>query len=112
MNICCGSEMVYEPLKYEEVKVKVEEGILKFDTNKGAFKYMDIKKINQNKEEMENLDKELEDKEKEKIDYLEKIKDLDLKIKNLEKILLMDMKENQYITIIGKKTEENRNNDD
>ena len=111
MNICCEGELPYEKLDYEDVKVNVEEGELEFDTKNGVFKYKDIKKEEQNKEEMNNLDKELEDKEKEKSDYLEKIKDLDLKIKNLEKILLMDMKENQYINIIGKKTKENLNND-
>ncbi len=111
MNICCGSDMRAEEPKEEEVKVKVEEGVLNFDFKKGVFKYMDIKKINEKKQEMENLEKELEEKENEKNDYKERIKDLDLKLKNLEKILMMDMKEKQYITIIGKKTEENRNDD-
>ena len=111
MNICCGGGMEKEDLKFEDFKVIVENGVLEFDNNEGVFKYKDAKKIKETKKEKSKLKKEIEDLEDECQNYREKIKEMDGKIKNLEKILLMDMKENQYIQIIGEKTEEKRRKD-
>ena len=108
MNICCGDDMFRERPVFSDVKVKVEEGLLKFDNKLGVFKYENVIQKKEKGEEIYNLDDKLEQLEKEKENYLIKIRDLDLKIKNLEKILLTDMKEKQYIEIIGQKTLENR----
>ena len=104
MNICCGDDLRVERPKYSDVEVKVEEGILTFDNDLGVFKYENSKQRKENDEEIENLDDKLEQLENEKENYLNKIRELDLKIKNLEKILLTDMKEKQYIEIIGQRT--------
>ena len=111
MNICCGGVLEPEKPDFEEIIVEVDKGHLVFDNKKGVFKYKNTQQIIEDKNEKENLKKELEELDKEKENYEEKIKELDLKIKNLEKILLIDMKENQYIQIIGQKTEEKRRKD-
>ena len=111
MNICCGGVLEPEKQEFEKIEVEVENGHLVFDNEKGVFTYKNTQQIKEEKNEKENLKKELEELDKEKENYEEKIKELDLKIKNLEKILLMDMKENQYIQIIGEKTEEKRRKD-
>ena len=111
MNVCCGNEMFVEKPTFNNIEFKLEEGILKFDNKAGYFKYEDTKQKNAKKEEIENLGKKLKEIEKEKEDYEIKLKELDLKINNMKKLLSLDMRENQYIKIIGKKTEENNLND-
>ena len=109
MNICCRNDMMKEKPEFSDIEVFLEEGTLKFDYYDGVFKYQNTKVIKEQKEEEEDLDNRLMKLNKEKEDYELKIRELDLKIKNLEKIILMDMKEKQYIQYIGKKTLEKRN---
>ena len=104
--------MMIEKPEFSTIEVKLEEGTLKFDNGEGVYRYENTKKVNENKNETENLEQKLEQIEKQKEEYEMKINDLDLKIKNIEKILLMDIKENQYIQLIGKKTAENRQKND
>ena len=93
----------------EDKKEKILEEYI-FNHTKGIYEFKNSKSENEKNLEIEKLKKTLEKKEKEKSDYEKKIRDLDLKLENMEKILLMDIKENQYINLIGVKTQENREN--
>ena len=140
MNICCGGGLLPEDLSklpYEDIEVKIkdkkkpeekkvnkddddeeededdEEKILEkyiFNHKKGIYEFKNSKSENEKNHEIEELKKILEKKRNEKLEYEKKIRDLDLKLENMEKILLMDIKENQYINLIGVKTQENREN--
>ena len=108
MNVCCGSAgMVEEIPKFTDVKVKVEEGTLSFDNKLGDFKYVDTKKMKAKKEEIKKLEEKLKNLDEEKEEYQKKINDLEMKIKNMKKLVEIDFKENKYIKTIGEKTQEN-----
>ena len=121
MNICCGGNLDEEDLEFSDIEIKLkkkkkgeeekgkeEEEKIQFDNKKGVFTY----KNTTLEKEKESTIKELEEylkklNEKKKV-YENGIEDLNIKIKNLEEILKMDMKENNYIQIIGKKTLEHK----
>ena len=121
MNICCGGKLDEEDLEFSDIEIKLkkkkkgeeekgkeEEEKIQFDNKKGVFTY----KNTTLEKEKESTIKELEEylkklNEKKKV-YENGIEDLNIKIKNLEEILKMDMKENNYIQIIGKKTLEHK----
>ena len=111
MNACCGNEMLVESPIFNDIEFKLEEGSLIFDNEEGVFKYEDTKQKNAKKEEIENLGKKIKEIEKEKEEYQIKIKELDMKINNMKKLLSLDMRENEYIKVIGKKTQENNLDD-
>ena len=119
MNICCGGNLDEEDLEFSDIEIKLKkkkkgeeekgkEEKIQFDNNEGVFTY----KNTTLEKEKESTIKELEEylgelNEKKKV-YENGIEDLNIKIKNLEEILKMDMKENNYIQIIGKKTLEHK----
>ena len=104
MNICGCGGLQKEELRFNEIGIKSEEGMLNFDNSKGVFVFENTKKINEKKKELEELEKQREKAEKEKRDFEKKIGILDQKLKDMEKILMIDMKENLYIKNIGEKT--------
>ena len=54
------------------------------------------------KKELEDLKLKIKLKDKEIDEYQIKLKDLDKKLANMEKVLIMDEKEQQYIDFLGK----------
>ena len=123
MNLCCSPSLTKEDLgKYDEIIIKVKEskkderkddkiinGKLIFNHPLGLYYYKNINSENESNNEIEKYQKILEEKKNEKDDYIKKIKDLDKKIKNMEKLLIMDIKEKEYIKLIGEKTQEENN---
>ena len=114
MNICCGENTDehnlvkrgeidkdeikdYRILYDDNIYLYLEPTKLKFHEIPGLFHVDDIKSS-----ESHELKMKIEEK-KDKIKlYSKKIRDLDLKLANLEKVLLMDDKEQQYIKLLGK----------
>ena len=103
MNICCGGDFDEEKLRYSKIKIEVEEGKLNFENNTGVFTYKNTVQEKENKSEIDKLKKKLEELDEKKKKFEEEIKDLNYKIKNIEKILFRDTKENLYIKDIGPK---------
>ena len=108
MNICCGETLDGLDLRkkgFDTIDLKLDKTILQFYEKEGVFQVLDTDdkngKIWEKKNELKELKIKLEKKNKEIDDYLIKINDLDKKIKNMEKIILMDEKENQYIEQLG-----------
>ena len=116
MNICCTNDFLdptgLKEFTYNDIKVKTEEGIFIFNNSKGNYQYKNTELENKKKSKIEELEKILEEKEKKTKEHKKKIEELDLKLKDMKKIVIMDIKENQYITLIGKKTEEKRKNEE
>ena len=117
MNICCGEatdgknlvirreekgELIDYKINYEDkIYLTLEQKKLRFYENPGVFDLDKIEPSGNQKKIYDELKSKIIEKE-EKIDiYKKKIKDLDLKLANMEKVLLMDDKEQQYIKLIG-----------
>ena len=112
MNICCGDNTGHNKDltdKYDPLYLTLSETTLKFDENDGLFHVYDSNEsrgyINNKKQLIEDLKIQLESKDKEIEDYHIKINDLDYKIQQMEKILLIDEIEQQYIDLIGENNE-------
>ena len=115
MNICCGealdNNIDLQNTKYDEILITLDKTTIKFFEDEGVFKVYDTDDergaLGKKKQEIEDLKLKLELKDKEIEDYEIRIEDLDKKIKNMEKILLMDEKEQQYIGLIGENNKKN-----
>ena len=108
MNICCSGPLQEEKFDFEDFGVKVEEGYLKFDNNEGVFKYENTVEKEKKDDEKKKLKEELERLDKKKKLTERKLKELNSMIKNIENILLRNCKEQKYIEILVKETEEKR----
>ena len=73
-----------------------------FDAEHGIFKLKGTKESIIKNKENDEIEKQLNEKNEKMNDYKEKIKKLNHKLKNLEKVLLLDDKEQQYIHLLGK----------
>ena len=119
MNICCGENTDehnlvkrgeidkdeikdYRILYDDNIYLYLEQTKLKFHEISGVFHVDDIKPSGSQKKEIDELKMKIEEKKAKIKLYSKKIRDLDLKLANLEKVLLMDDKEQQYIKLLGK----------
>ena len=112
MNICCGENIEHNKDlsdKYDPLYLTLSDTTLKFYEKEGLFHVYDSNEskeyINDKQQIIEDLKIKLEQKDEEIEDYKGKINDLDYKIKKMEKILLIDAKEQQYIGLIGENNE-------
>ena len=108
MNICCGETLDGIDLRengFDKINLKLDKTLLQFYEKEGVFQVLDTEvengKLWDKKNEIKELKLKIEKKNKEIDEYQIKLNDLDKKIKNMEKIILMDEKENQYIEQIG-----------
>ena len=102
MNVCCGSNLGGKPdLTNDEIFLNLEKTTLKFNEEKGVFTIFDIQDesspLKKKKDEIRELKHQIKQKEKEIKDYKAKIEEINAKLENMDKILLMDEKEQQYI---------------
>ena len=92
-------------LSLEDTPLNMDKTELIFLINKGFYALYDINDENNpyghKKKEIDDLKSKINERNNEIIDYKKKIEDLNNKIKYMEKILLMDEKEQQYIKILG-----------
>ena len=109
MNICCGDELTGDDdiNEYDDIYLKLNKTTLKFNNEEGIFYVLDTDDANTDLNDKKRLIDELrlkkENKEKEFQDYLIKMRDLDLKLEQMEKLLFQDEKEQEYINLIGRK---------
>ena len=109
MNICCGDELTGDDdiNEYDDIYLKLNKTTLKFNNEEGKFYVLDTDDANTDLNDKKRLIDELrlkkESKEKEFQDYLIKMRDLDLKLEQMEKLLFQDEKEQEYINLIGRK---------
>ena len=106
MNVCCGENVDrIVDLPLEDVPFNIDKTELKFLVGRGYYVVYDTNDENnpygQKKKELNDIDLKMQEKNKEITDYKIKIEDLNNKIKYMEKILLMDEKEQQYIQHLG-----------
>ena len=110
MNICCGealdNNIDLRKSGYDDIYLTLDNTTLKFFEKDGVFRVLDTDDetgdLGMKKKELEDLKLKIEIKNKEIEDYQIKLKDLDKKLANMEKVLLMDEKEQQYIDFLGK----------
>ena len=115
MNICCSEGLDNVDLRRkgfdEKIYLKLDKTILRFFEKDGVFRVLDSEDetgdLGNKKAELEGLKKKIKIKDDEISFYELKIKDIDKKLADLEKVLLMDDKEQQYIELLG---ENNKNN--
>jgi len=107
MNICCGDNIGHKDLpdRYDDIFLTLTDATLKFYENEGVFHLYNSNHtggvLNDKEILLEDLKIKLKQKNEEIEDYHNKINDLDDKIKKMEKILLIDEKEQKYIELIG-----------
>ena len=106
MNICCGEGLDKGPLKkFDDLYLTLDETTLIFLADKGIFDVYDSDDekigLGSKKKEYEDLKIRLEIKEKEEEDWNRKLNELDKKLANMEKVLLQDDREKQYIRVLG-----------
>ena len=116
MNICCGEntdkenlvkrgekdELIdYKILYDDKIYLTLEQTKLLFHEIPGVFDVDEIKPSESQKKNYDELYMKIEEKEDKIKLYSKKIRDLDLKLANMEKVLLMDDKEKQYIKFLG-----------
>ena len=108
MNICCSGPLQEEKFDFEDFWVTIDKGKLKFDNKEGVFKYENTVEKEKKDDEKKKLKEELERLDKKKKLTERKLKELNAMIKNIENILLRNCKEQKYIEILVKETEEKR----
>ena len=106
MNICIGENLGMRRLdKLDDFLLNLDDATLIFLANKGVFELYDTNNMKgapeSKKKEYEDLKLKLAKKEREIEDFNLKISALDKKIANLEKVILQDDRERQYIRILG-----------
>ena len=104
MNICIGENLGMRRLdKLDDFLLNLDDSTLIFRSDKGVFELYDANNMKggPKKKEYEDLKLKLAQKEREIEDFNLKISALDKKIANLEKVLLQDDRERQYIRILG-----------
>ena len=108
MNICCGDRLLPEDdyKDYDDILLTLNKTTLKFNNEEGKFYVLDTDDdntdLNVKKKVLDELKLKKEAKEREIQDYLIKIKDLDLKLEQMERLLIQDEKEQEYIEFIAK----------
>ena len=116
MNICCSEGLDNVDLrktgfKDDFIYLRLDKTILRFYENEGVFRVLDSDDVGgdlgNKKLELEELKKKIKKKDEEITFYELKLKDLDAKLANMEKVLLMDDKENQYIELLGENNAKN-----
>ena len=111
MNICGGSSLEnyadphkrigFYNLDYDNIELNLDETRFEFIKELGEFHLKGTKELNDKIRENDDVEEKLKE-EDEKINiFKDKIIDLDIKIANLEKVLLLDSKEQQYIHYLG-----------
>ena len=112
MNVCCSSGRLNETFNFTESDF--DEISLDFDKTRfryikdGYFTIPDLfneDNVKKNKDIIE-LETKIDLKKDEIKEYEKKISNLQNKLKNMEKILLIDQKEQQYINELGKKIDD------
>ena len=103
MNICIGENLGMRPLnKIDDLLLNLDDSTLIFMANKGVWELYDNNmRGGPKKKENDDLKLKLANKEREIEDFTLKISALDKKIANLEKVILQDDRERQYIRILG-----------
>ena len=120
MNICCGENTDKHDLVNRKQKIKVKDKLidyiieydnkiyltleqtkLRFNEIPGVFHVDDIIPSGSQIKNYDELKMKIEEKEDKIESYSKKIRDLDLKLANMEKVLLMDDKEQQFIHLLG-----------
>ena len=105
MNVCCSGktneEFSFAKSPFDQIFLNLDKTQLKF-VKEGYFTAYDSEndKIKENKDIIE-LEKQIDSKQQEILKYENKIHNIKRKLNNMEKILLIDQKEQQYINIIG-----------
>ena len=107
MNVCCG-DALEDNVNYREfgdIFLMLNRTTLKFVNEEGKFYVLDTDDPNTDLNDKKRLIDELrlksENKDKEIQEYLLKIRDLDIKLDQMEKLLIQDKKEQEYINLIG-----------
>ena len=105
MNICIGENLGMRRLdKLDNFLLNLDDSTLIFLADKGVFELYDNNMKGASgpkKKEYEDLKLKLAQKERQIEDFNLKISELDKKIADLEKVLLQDDRERQYIRILG-----------
>ena len=116
MNICCSEgldnvDLRKRGFKDDIIYLRLDKTILRFYEKEGVFRVLDSDDVGgdlgDKKLELEELKKKIKKKDEEITFYELKLKDLDAKLANMEKVLLMDDKENQYIELLGENNAKN-----
>jgi len=89
--------------KIDDLLLNLDDSTLIFMANKGVWELYDTNNMRggPKKKENDDLKLKLANKEREIEDFTLKISALDKKIANLEKVILQDDRERQYIRILG-----------
>ena len=106
MNICISENLGMKPLhKLDDFFLTLDDSTLIFLADKGVFELYDTNIMKgapgPKKKEYDDLKLKLEKKEREIENFNLKISALDKKIADLEKVILQDDRERQYITLLG-----------
>ena len=115
MNICSSEGLDNVDLRRkgydDKIYLKLDKTILRFFEKDGAFRVLDSEdetgELGSKKAEIEGLKNKIKIKDNEISFYELKLKDIDRKLADLEKVLLMDDKEQQYIELIGENNNKN-----
>ena len=111
MNICCQGldydDTRITDAKLDEIILKIDKASLKFSDEEGVFQLLDDDSsvsVGAKKLEIKELKDKLSQKDKEIEDYNEMIQNLNDKIIAMEKMLLMDQKEQLYIQKLARES--------
>ena len=113
MNVCCSSGRLNETFNFTEslfdkIFLDFDKTRFRYIEKDGYFTIPDLfneDNIKKNKDIIE-LETKIDLKKDEIKEYEKKISNLQNKLKNMEKILLIDQKEQQYINELGKNNDE------